>query len=102
MAVRADPPMLEARLEAVFRSRVRQMGGMMIKLAPTVKGIPDRLVMLPGGRLYLVELKTSTGRLSPAQVEWHRRAKLLKVRVIVLSGLDQIESWVEKQERPVK
>lgn len=38
-------------------------------------GTPDLLVMLPGGRVLWLELKTARGRLSPAQQAWHERAR---------------------------
>lgn len=87
-------PVLEARLEARFRSRVRGAGGIVVKLAPTVRGIPDRLVLLPGGRMHLVELKTSSGVLSPAQRAWHNRAHALGTPVTVLYGPDEVDEWV--------
>ena len=91
---------LEAQLERVFRSRVRMvLGGMVIKMAPTVVGTPDRLVLLPGGRTFLVELKTNKGKLSAAQREWHLRARRLGTKVVVLRGLEQIQTWVEEQHR---
>ena len=89
--------MLEAQLEGVFRRAVRAAGGLAVKLVPTVAGLPDRLVIMPGGRLYLVELKTETGRLAPVQVEWHKRIALLGVQVRVLYGADQVRAWVEEQ-----
>ena len=92
------PAMREAQLERLFRSRVRMvLGGRIEKLAPTTKGMPDRLVLLPGGGLILVELKTEKGKLSPAQREWHLRARRLGTKVVVLRGLEQIQTWVEGQ-----
>lgn len=35
--------------------------------SPSNRGVPDRLVIAPGGRVYFVELKSSKGRLSPLQ-----------------------------------
>lgn len=88
------PPVVsEARLEARLRDAVRKLGGIAVKLAPTARGIPDRLVILPGGRSYLVELKTATGRLSPIQRAWHVRVAQLGHRVLVLSGAEAIDAW---------
>ena len=85
---------LEASLEAYFRKSVREkLGGRVVKLAPTEKGVPDRLVLLPGGRMFLVELKADGGRLSPAQVYWHENAKELGTTVHVLEGRGQIYQW---------
>lgn len=90
------PPPLEAALEATFRHRIRRAGGLAIKLAPTMRGVPDRLVLLPGGGLYLVELKRPRpyGRLSPIQEVWHERASQLGVPVYVLYGVEDIDPWL--------
>lgn len=84
----------EASLEAFFRIRVRQLGGYCVKLAPTEAGVPDRLVMLPSGRMYLVELKAEDGSVSPIQHLWHRRIRQLGGQVHVLYGRDGIVNWL--------
>lgn len=85
---------LEAQLEASFRKRVRLVGGYTIKLAPTERGVPDRLVIFPRGRMYLVELKTDKGILSPIQMHWHDRMADRGVHVHTLYGEDDIKSWI--------
>jgi hypothetical protein len=45
---------------------------MLIKLAPTRAGLPDGILLAPAGRMVFVELKTSTGRVSPIQKFMHR------------------------------
>jgi len=86
---------LEASLEAYFNKQVRLLGGRLVKLVGE-KGLPDRLVLLPGGRLYLVELKTDTGRVSAAQDLWHQRAAQLGTRVAVLYGRTAIDRWLRE------
>lgn len=50
--------MRESELEKKFRERVRQAGGKAYKfVSPGNDGVPDRLVVLPGGRIGFVELK---------------------------------------------
>lgn len=89
---------LESSLEAHFNRTVRlHLGGRAVKLAPTEKGLPDRLVLLPGGRVYLVELKTLTGRTSAAQDLWHERAAQLGTKVHVLVGREGIDAWITAQ-----
>jgi hypothetical protein len=52
----------EAGIETYLRDRVRGAGGMCIKLNPaSYVGIPDRLVLLPGGRMVFVEVKKPRG-----------------------------------------
>lgn len=86
---------LEANLEGILRDEVRAAGGKAIKLAPIEAGIPDRLVIL-GGRMWLVELKTTTGRLSPIQMRWHETVRQMGTEVVVLFGAADIREWVQK------
>lgn len=88
-------PTLESKIERQFSQMVRARGGMAIKLAPTVAGIPDRLVLWPKGDYHLVELKTKTGTLRPIQV--HRHAQLLAMghTVVVLRGEIDIVEWLD-------
>lgn len=87
----------EAQLEAFFRKRVQLLGGYTIKLAPTEAGIPDRLVVMPGGRLYLVELKTDTGQLRPIQAHWHNTLlERTGVKVHVVRGTEGVVRWLRR------
>lgn len=88
------PPELERDLEAFFYKKVRGVGGMVLKLAPTTAGAPDRLALLPGSGLFLVELKTSRGDLRPIQRLWHSRAGALGTRVYVLRGRGEVLDWL--------
>ena len=85
---------LESALEDLFRRQVTAIGGMIVKIAPTNRGVPDRLVILPHGGMFLVELKTATGKLSPLQKLFIERAERRGTRVVVLYGADQIKNWV--------
>ena len=84
--------MRESRLERYFRQEVVQRGGWTIKLTGT-KGIPDRLVMMPGGVVVFVELKTDTGRLSKIQKAVIAKLAGLGCTVEVLYGKDQVDEW---------
>lgn len=88
--------MREAAVEQVFAKRVRDLGGLSFKFAPLNAGNPDRIVLMPGGAIYFVELKADTGALHPAQVLWHRRAQELGIHVHVVTGSDQARSWLPK------
>jgi hypothetical protein len=59
----------EKALEAALGKRVRQVGGLSLKLwAVSFSGLPDRLVLLPGGRVLFVEVKGAKNSLSPRQL----------------------------------
>lgn len=88
-------PTLESKIEKQFALMVRARGGLAVKLAPTIAGIPDRLVLFPNETAYLVELKTTTGKLRAIQV--HRHAQLAKMghHVVVLRGEQDIIDWLD-------
>ena len=77
---------LEREVERVFARRVRALGGVSFKLAPTHAGLPDRLVVLPGHPPLLVELKTDDGALRPAQRVLFARLAALGTTVRVVRG----------------
>lgn len=86
--------MLERDLELYFYDRVKRAGGLSIKLIPIRAGFPDRLIVLPGGQMRFVELKTETGHLRPIQRVWHERARQLGVHVDVLYGPRDVREWL--------
>ena len=92
--------MRESTIEAYLRHSVIRLGGTAPKLAPTVAGLPDRLVLLPGGRMYLVELKSPTGVLRPAQRVWHARAAELGTQVHVLRSKQDVDSFLSEVAPP--
>ena len=80
----------EKHLEKRCLSAVREAGGFFIKLLPFVEvGLPDRLLLLPGGVVWFVELKSSTGRLGPKQAFWQRRLRKLGMNYLCTSDFDE-------------
>lgn len=63
---------LEKEIEKKLRTAVEAVGGLCLKwVCPGWTGVPDRLVLLPGGRLVFVETKRPKGgRLSKMQLWW--------------------------------
>lgn len=62
----------EATIEGAFVRAARARGWRAIKLEPGAdnRGVPDRLVLFPGGRCALIEFKAPGGRLSALQSRW--------------------------------
>lgn len=58
----------ERDVEGYLGQRVKEIGGLYLKLdSGSKKGIQDRLLLLPGGRVIFVELKRPGGRVSVLQ-----------------------------------
>lgn len=94
MASKTGLTHLEKQVEKFLCERVRAIGGFSIKLAPTEAGIPDRLVLLPGSRMFLVECKAVSGRLSLIQQHWHAKAKRLGITVVVVKNRAEVSEWL--------
>ena len=70
---------------------VRRMGGLAPKfISPGWAGAPDRLVLLPGGRLAFVEVKAPGKTLRPLQVRRKGQLEALGFRVYVIDRPEQI------------
>ena len=57
---------LEKEIEKHLVNLVKKSKGLSYKWISTVTGVPDRIVFI-GQQVFLVELKTETGKLSPRQ-----------------------------------
>ena len=77
---------LERDIEAKLVKRVKAHGGLCLKwVSPSAAGVPDRIVLLPGGRVIFVETKRPKGgKLSPLQLHWDRVLQDLGFRVWVV------------------
>ena len=66
---------LERDIERALVNRVKKRGGYCLKwVCPGWSGVPDRIILLPGGRIVFVELKRPEGgRLSELQKWWHNK-----------------------------
>ena len=66
---------LERDIERKFKTMVERHGGLCLKwVCPGQTGVPDRIVLLPGGRVLFVELKRPKGgKVSPLQMWWAQR-----------------------------
>lgn len=82
----------EKAIEAYLVRRVKDLGGVCLKYSnPGVVGYPDRVVLLPGGFVVWVELK-SKGR-KPNRVQQLRIGQLRAMghNVAVVDGKDQVD-----------
>lgn len=85
--------MLERDIEREAGRLVRARGGLWLKwISPGAAGVPDRILIAPGGRVVFVELKQPAGRLSNLQRWFRDRLRAL--------GCDSrvTHSWEEVQE----
>lgn len=86
----------EKRIERRLAESVRAAGGMCIKMqCDFMAGLPDRLVLLPGGRVAFVELKTTGERPRRLQGVVHARLRGLGFRVEVIDTLAGVDLFMK-------
>lgn len=88
--------MRESKHESHLRRRIEAVGGQCWKFtSPGLVGVPDRIVMLPDGRLWFVELKATNGQVSTPQGRRHKTLWSLGQKVLVLNTIEAVDQFVE-------
>lgn len=83
--------MREKIIEQHLVKAVKNSGGIAPKLvSPGFDGMPDRLVLLPGGKIGFVEVKAPGKEPRPLQVARHGLLQRLGFKVYVLDAPEQI------------
>ncbi len=89
--------MFERSIEKKLRVMLRERGALCLKfVSPGNRGVPDRIAILPGGRIVFVELKAPGGMLEPLQQWQIDRLHSLGVDVRVLWRMEQVRPFVEE------
>lgn len=87
--------MLEKEIEKRMREAIKKAGGRAYKfLSPGCVGVPDRIVIMPGGKIYFVELKRSGESLRPIQKQQVRRLRDLGCQVRTVAGLEEMAAFL--------
>ena len=82
--------MRERQIEQNLAKAVKAAGGIAPKFtSPGFAGMPDRLVLMPGGHIGFVEVKAPGGKPRPLQLSRHRLLRRLGFQVYVLDDEKQ-------------
>ena len=83
--------MREKAVEQQLVKAVKQHGGICPKFtSPGYDGMPDRLVLLPHGRMAFVEVKAPGKKPRPLQINRHELLRKLGFKVFILDEPEQI------------
>lgn len=81
--------------EDELKKAVERLGGLCLKFrSPGNRGVPDRICFLPGGRLYLAELKRPKKGLDPLQKYFKKIFESLGFEVHVLDTKEKIKQFI--------
>lgn len=89
--------MREKTLEHNLVMEVKRVGGLALKfVSPGFDGVPDRLVLLPGGKVGFVEVKAPGEHTRPLQEARLRLLRKLGFKAYVLDGREQIGGIIDE------
>ena len=93
--------MREKSIESKLTAEVRRVGGLAPKfVSPGLDGVPDRLILLPGGKVAFAELKAPGKTHRPLQAVRKRQLEALGFRVFVIDSIEQIGGVLNELSAP--
>ena len=89
--------MNEKYIERKFVEAVKKAGGLAPKfVSPGLNGVPDRIVLLPSGRMAIVELKGPGKMMRPLQIRRKKQLESLGFKVYCIDEVSQIGGVIDE------
>lgn len=89
--------MLEKDIEKKLKKEVEKFDGMCLKFnIPGRAGMPDRLILFPGGRVIFVETKAPGKGLRPLQVLRFKQLQDLGFKVFKIDSMESIGELLDE------
>ena len=88
--------MRESTIEKYFVAKVKALGGAAYKFtSPAHRGVADRVVCLPDGSTWFVELKAPGGRLSELQKIFQSDMARMNQKYACLWSKEHVDEWLK-------
>ena len=88
----------EKFLEKKLKNTLKLKGGWGLKLLTLhIKGLPDRICLLPGGVVFFAEIKTTNEKPSRIQKYIHAKLRKLGFSVYIIDSSEQIKVIIENE-----
>ncbi|MCO7125097.1 VRR-NUC domain-containing protein [Sporolactobacillus shoreicorticis] len=89
--------MQESRLERRLEREVKRLGGIAAKwVSPGLAGVPDRILLFPGGRIIFVEMKAPGKPLRVLQAKRRQQLTNLGFKAIKIDSDQQIDDLIRE------
>lgn len=89
--------MLEKSVEQKFTKAVKDKGGLALKfISPNFNGVPDRLVLMPYGKMAFVELKAPKKKMRALQIKRKRQLESLGFSVYCVDDIGMIGDVIDE------
>lgn len=85
----------EREIERKLVKAVKTAGGLALKFtSPGYAGVPDRIVLMPGGMMCFAELKAPGKVMRPLQLKRKMELESLGFRVFCIDSIEQIQEVI--------
>lgn len=100
---RSENEMLERDIENWLNRQIESMGGLALKfVSPGNPGVPDRIYILPNGRVWFVELKQQLGKVAKIQ-KWQRQRLLsMGCNYRLVRGMEDAKAYAEEMRHEIQ
>lgn len=89
--------MNEKDIESRLRKDVKAAGGLALKfVSPGYAGVPDRVVLMPGGMMCFAELKAPGKVMRPLQMRRKKQLESLGFKVFCIDSMEQIKDLINE------
>ena len=86
----------EKTVERELVKRVKEEGGIAYKFtSPNRRSVPDRLCLLPGGKILFVECKRPGAKVTQLQAREHERLRALGFEVVVVDDKKDVNALIK-------
>lgn len=88
----------EKQIENYLKKKITEAGGMCLKwTSPGTAGVPDRIIIMPKGKIYFVELKAEDKKnnLSTLQRAFIAKLIIFDCRVEVIASFEAVDRFVK-------
>lgn len=92
--------MNEKLLEKKLREKVKKLGGLALKFGTTYHtGMPDRIVLMPGGKANFVELKSTGKKPTTLQVKSLELLTDLGFKAVVIDSQESLAQFLKNLQK---
>lgn len=87
----------EKCLEQILCKQIRKHGGLPLKfVSPGMAGVPDRIVLMPKGKVVFVELKAPGKKMRTLQLKRKEQLETLGFKVYLIDSIQGINELIEE------
>lgn len=86
----------ERDVEKYIKNAAENLGCLFLKwVCPGNDGVPDRILIMPGGAICFVEVKTEAGHMTGLQAFWQKKLRGIGCGAVTVYGMTGAKEFIE-------